>query len=197
MRLSVTMLDQYLYWKSAEDMTLTDFLARLRGDGVTPAMEAGRAFHSVLETATFAELETVERDGWTFKFDLEAELPVPVVRELKAERLIQTPSGMVTLVGKVDALHGLTVRDYKLTEKFDAERYADSYQWRAYLSMFHAQKFIYDVFTCRYGDDKVVTVTDYHQLAFYTYPEIASDVAREVAGLAEIVAKHWPERAAA
>jgi hypothetical protein len=197
MRLSVTMLDQYLYWKSAEDMTLEDFLARLRGTEVTPAMEAGRAFHSVLETATFAELQSVERDGWTFDFDLEATLPVPDIRELKAERIIQTPAGPVTLVGKVDALHGYTVRDYKLTERFDAERYADSYQWRAYLSMFHATSFVYDVFTCRYGDDKRVSVNDYHQLTFYTYPGIASDVAREVAGLAEIVAKHWPERAAA
>lgn len=197
MRLSVTMLDQYLYWKSAEDMTLAELLVRLRGGEVTPAMEAGRAFHSVLETATFCELETVERDGWTFDFDLEAELPVPAIRELKAERIIQTPAGMVTLVGKVDAIHGRTVRDYKLTERFDAERYADSYQWRAYLSMFHATEFIYDVFTCRYGDDQRVTVNDYHQLRFFTYPGIESDVAREVAGLAEIVAKHMPERAAA
>ena len=103
----------------------------------------------------------------------------------------------MTLVGKVDALHGFAVRDYKLTEKFDAERYADSYQWWAYLSMFNATKFIYDVFVGRYGDDQRVTITDYHQLAFYAYPGMESDVTREVAGLAEIVAKHLPERAAA
>lgn len=198
MRLSVTDLDSYLYWLSAEDMPLEELVSRLRRqEPPSPAMLAGKAFHALLETADVCALTTAERDGWKFRFELDAELALSPIRELKGERLIQTPHGMVTLVGVVDGLTGPVVRDYKLTERFDAERYADSYQWRSYLSMFHAHTFVYDVFECKYEDDQVVVVRDYHQLRFNTYPGIASDVARAVAGLAEVVAKHVPEKAAA
>jgi hypothetical protein len=197
-RISVTDLDSYLYWLSSEDMTLDQLVARLRGqEPPGPNMLAGRAFHSLLETAGLGEIGSAERDGWTFKFELDAELPIPVVRELKAERVLNIGGQRVTLVGKVDALQGTLVRDYKLTERFDAERYADSYQWRAYLSMFHATAFVYDVFQCVYDDDQVVRITDYHQLRFSAYPEMLADVTRAVSGLVEIIAKHVPEKAAA
>lgn len=198
MRLSVTDLDSYLYWKASEDMTLDQFVNRLRGlEAPGPNMLAGRAFHSLLETAGIGTMDTVERDGWTFKFELDAELPVPVVRELKGERVLNIDGRRVTLVGKVDALDGTVVRDYKLTERFDAERYADSYQWRAYLSMFHAKTFIYDVFQCVYDDDQVVRITGYHKIRFNAYPDMLADVSRAIAGLADVVAKYVPEKAAA
>lgn len=189
-RLSVTHLDGYRYWRDNEDVPLDVLLARLRGtEEPSLAMLAGRAFHSFLEHAPAGDVKSTTVDGFEFIFAVEQDIALPAVRELKAECLFHTPSGPVTLVGKVDALNGTTVHDYKLTERFDAERYADSYQWRAYLTMFDARSFVYDVFQARYGDD-AITVYDYHRMTFHAYPGMREDVQREVAALAEIVAKH-------
>jgi hypothetical protein len=197
MRLSVSDLDSYLYWKGAEDMDLDALLRRLRREEPpTPAMLAGTAFHSLLENADTCDLSDAEQDGFKFRFDLESAIAMPQIKELKAEHLVQTTAGPVVLVGKVDGLRGSTIIDYKLTERFDAERYADSYQWRCYLMIFRAQRFTYEVFQCRHTDDAIV-VTEHHPLTFYAYPGMEQDVLRELAGLAELVAKHVPEKAAA
>jgi hypothetical protein len=193
-RLSVTDLDGYLYWKDS-DMEFEQLLMRLRGEEPPgPNMLAGRAFHKLLENADEGgEYFAAEVDGIRFDFAIEQEIALPVIRELKGERLFDTPSGPVTLVGKVDALTAGTVTDYKLTERFDAERYMDSVQWRAYLLMFGATRFIYDVFQCRYDPDRVY-VYEYHRLPFYAYAAMADDVHRVVCEVAEIVAKHVPQK---
>jgi hypothetical protein len=194
-RLSVTDLDSMLYWRESEDMDFEALLTRLRGqEPPGPNMLAGRAFHKLLENASEGgEWFAAEQDGIRFDFAIDEEIALPTIRELKAEYLFQTPSGPVTLVGKVDGLQGITVHDYKLTERFDAERYADSYQWRSYLLMFGAERFVYDVFVCRY-DSARVYVFDYHRLPVCAYPGMAEDVYREVCALAEIVAKHVPQK---
>lgn len=156
-------------------------------------MLAGRALHTLLEHAEPGELADATLDGWRFTFALDAAIALPAVRELKAEEVFHTRAGPVTLVGKVDSLEGIVVHDYKLTERFEAERYADSYQWRAYLTMFGAQHFVYDVFQGRY-DGQRVTIYDYHRFPLVAYPGMRADVERAVAGLAEIVAAHVPQK---
>lgn len=194
LRVSVTDLDSMLYWRESE-MEFEDFLKRLRGEEPPgPNMLAGRAFHTLLENAQEGgEFFAAEQDGYRFDFAIEQEIALPQIRELKAEHVFETPSGPVTLVGKVDGMQGITVHDYKLTERFDAERYADSYQWRSYLTMFGASRFVYDVFVCRYDGPRVY-VFDYHRLPFSAYPGMRDDVYREVCALAEIVAKHVPQK---
>jgi len=193
-RISVTDLDGYLYWLASETSELDELIARLRGqEEPSPQMLAGRAFHRLFEDAQGGEIGKACIDGWRFEFALDKEIAVPDIRELKGEMVIPTKAGPVTLVGKVDALHGTTVIDYKLTERFDAERYADSYQWRAYLLMFGATRFDYEVFQCCYGDDCIV-IYDHHPLSFYAYPGMREDVLTLVSSLAEIVAKHVPEK---
>jgi hypothetical protein len=193
-RISVTDLDSYLYWKSSEDMEFESLLKRLRGEEPpTQPMMAGRAFHTVFENADVGDLDRVTQDGFEFVFALDHDIALPPIRELKGEVVLDTPSGPVTLVGKVDSLDGITVHDYKLTERFDAERYADSYQWRAYLSMFWAKRFVYDVFQGRYDGNRI-TVYAYERLSFSAYPSMRRDVEMAVAGLAEIIAKHVPQK---
>lgn len=196
-RLSVTDLDSYLYWRDSEDMEFAALLARLRGqEPPSQAMLAGRAFHKLLEESQPGEVRLASVDDFVFMFNLDQEIAVPPIRELKGERIFLTPSGPVTLVGKIDALDGLVVHDFKLTERFDAERYADSYQWRSYLTMFGSHTFVYDVFVGKY-DESDIAVNDYHRLQFHAYPSMESDVQRQVAALAEIVATHVPEKIAA
>lgn len=209
LRLSVTDLESYRYWKANEDSTLDELVARLtKKDPPTPQMEAGAALAQLFEHATPSSIDAWSARGWSFVFALEGDrFVLPAARELKAEVVFETPSGPVTLVGKVDGLDGLTVFDQKLTETFDAERYLDSLQWRSYLTMFGAKEFVYDVFVGKYDRDPggtdesgvyrkgpirlapngLVTITDYHRLPFYAYPEMRADVERAVRELAEVV----------
>lgn len=197
-RLSVSDLDQYLYWRETEEQPLAVLIERLTyKQEETEQMRAGKAFHKVLEHASESELLECRRDGFQFCFQLDSELAVPAIRELKGEIVINTPSGPVTLVGKVDAMEALEVTDYKLTERFDAERYADSYQWRSYLLMFGARTFIYEAFQYRWDQRSAsprLIIYEHHSMRFHAYPAMRADVEHAVAGLAEIVAKHVPEK---
>lgn len=193
-RLSVTDLDKFQYWRESEDAELADLVEQLRGlDTPSPQMLAGKAFHKLFEESGEQEVNTVDVDGYEFTFGISDEIALPAIRELKGECLIQTPSGPVTLVGKVDALNGTAVHDYKLTERFDVERYTDSMQWRSYLHMFSAKSFVYDVFVGRYDGNRIY-IYDYNRLTFNAYPSMFSDVRREVSALAEIVVRHVPEK---
>ena len=193
-RMSVSDLESYRYWKDSDDSEMPDLLRKLRHqDPPTMQMEAGKAFAKVFERLKHDVAETATEDGWTFDFTaLDQEINLSPVRELKGEVSLSTPSGPVTLVGKVDGLSGLVVHDQKLTERFDAERYLDSLQWRAYLWMFGATKFVYDVFVGKYEDD-VVRIREYHRLAFYTYPKVAEDIQKAVEELAAVIAANAPD----
>lgn len=206
-RLSVSDLETWRYWKDNEDSTLDELVARLtKKEPPTPQMAAGAAFAKLMEHAkTGSDLDLVKIDGWEFAFALEASIALPPVRELKAEVVYETPSGLVTLVGKVDGIDG-KIHDQKATESFDAERYLDSLQWRAYLDMFKAKEFVYDIFKVKYerergstvvvdGEETYVkgvptgrvTVLEYHPISFFTYPSIHADVQRAVSELAEVI----------
>lgn len=200
MRLSVTEIDSWRYYKANEDVTLDDLLARLRKEAPpTTAMLAGSAWHKALELMEWdeeaADAEVISVDGFTFRIAADIELNLPEVTELKGEMELDTPSGPVTLVGVVDGIDAHGIRDYKLSGRFDAERYMDSFQWRCYLLMFDAQRFAYEVFTAREDDRSGEwLITAYDQLPFYAYPGLADDVQREVEAFAAFVAEYLPER---
>ena len=193
-RLSVSDLESFRYWKASEAMEMEDLLLRLRKqEPQTPQMQAGKALAKLFEHAEYGLVDNFNVDGWAFHFNLEGEFRLPPVRELKAEGMFLTPSGPVTLVGQVDGLDGRTIHDQKLTERFDAERYTDSLQWRAYLTMFEADRFIYDIFEASYAGVHV-NVYGYHPMPFYAYPGMRKDVERAVCELAEVVYRHMPEK---
>lgn len=193
MRISVTELDQLAYFRNS-DMELSELLARLRRETPpTEAMAAGTAFHTILENAGECELDEVTQDGFTFRFELEAELSLPRIRELKLEKPYFIDGIEVTLVGKVDALNGKTVYDHKTTSRFDAEKYMDAIQWRAYLDMFGADRFIYNVFEVA-DKQGVRVVRDFHPLTFYRYPSLPQDVFEALSDFVGFARQHLPER---
>jgi hypothetical protein len=205
MRLSVTHLDSFQYWRGQESLTLDHLLTELRGEvAPTPAMLASRAFHKVLEDVPAGLLDgRVIKDGYVFDFSglkdgvatFDGVVTLPNCRELKVEREIATPSGPVVLAGKVDALTGLTVSDWKLTERVDMEKYADSWQWRAYLWMLEAERFEYHAFLAKYSakDPNVVAIAGYEVFPLYTYASIGADVTQVVGDLARTVKGRLPE----
>lgn len=199
MRLSVTDLDSFRYYKESEEMDVDALLRRLRKqEPPSQAMLAGRALHSVLEHATAgAALDVAEAEGFKFHFKVDCAIELPAVRELKGEVQIVTPAGLVTLVGVVDGLEG-GIYDHKLTARFDAERYADSYQWRCYLEMFGARKFVYNVFEGKEGDHpNEWVIFGFQQFPLYAYEGMRADVVRELSELAAFVRKFVPEKMAA
>lgn len=194
MRISVTDVDSFRYYQRSEDMTLDDILRRLRHEEpATPAMEAGRAFHRFLETHDGGEVDHCEVDGFRFHFELDAEISLPPVREIKAEFPVVVDGVPVTLVGKVDAIHGKRVDDHKLTSRFDAERYADAFQWRAYLHIFGADAFRYNVFTGSETKHGWV-IRAYDELPLYRYPGLERDVMRMLREFVDFAREHMPER---
>jgi hypothetical protein len=194
-RMSVTWLDSFRHYRDEDFMSLSDLLARLRGEEPpVPKMLAGRALHSILEHATEGELSCEERDGWVFTFaSLDAAITLPPVRELKGSLSIQTPHGPVTLVGVIDGMDH-EVRDYKLTERFEPDGYMEALQWRAYLWMFDARRFTYHAFVGDIDDtQKRVRVKEHHPLTLYRYPGMEDDVRATVCELAALIVRHAPD----
>ena len=187
-RLSVTDLDQYLYWLELDDAGPEWLIDRLTKFEPSPAMQAGSAFHGALELLTNS-VSLLVHDGYTFNIQCDAEISLPAQRELKIERGI-LPG--IVLVGKIDALDGNRIVDYKLTERLDAERYMDSMQWRAYLMLFETNEFEYSIFegSPDRGSTTCYTISDWHSLRFYSYPEMCADVKKCAGELAAFVQQH-------
>src|SRR5579859_7493831 len=180
MRISVTHLDQLAYFHASDgepwEMSLDELVRRLLNqEPPSPAMAAGTAFHSILENAKAGdELREVERDGFKFRFEVDGET--------------------VTLSGQVDAFTGWRVDDHKLTERLDAEKYADSWQWRAYLSLYGCDEFRYNIFECYLRErENVRIVHSYHPLTFYRYPDMESDLQRAVEQFTHFVRTYAPQ----
>lgn len=196
MRLSVSDLDQYLYWREEEDHPLETLLKRLRREEPpTEELLAGRAFDSFLEHATEGDYDVIEYDGHRFMIDPKVVIERPTFAQLKGELEVKTDAGPVTLVGKLDGIVGKTIRDYKLTGRFDAERYMESYQWRCYLLMFNCQVFQYEIFVGkRTGQTKqdghpIWTISEHHRMPLFSYRHLWHDVHAAVSDFASFLDK--------
>jgi hypothetical protein len=122
-----------------DDMELAELIARLKHlMPSSEAMEAGTALHKALELAEPASSKGFEADGFTFSFETDAEIDLPPSARSRRPATTSSTTCVVTLVGKVDAIHGKRIDDHKFTAKFDPDRYLDSYQWRLYLEVFDA-----------------------------------------------------------
>ena len=137
------------------------------------------------------------------QFDADYTLTLPTEREPRvAEYIFETIHGPVLLRGRIDARERdpwRTVVDYKLSESFEAERYARSMQWRAYALLEHAQRFKYLVFESKMDmvqDDPErfmdVWIHDVHELVLWPYPEMEQEVKNVVSDLAGFVVKYVP-----
>lgn len=195
-RISATDLDQLRYFRDDENnMELAELIARLKHlMPSSEAMEAGTALHKALETAEPGDHKGFTADGFTFSFETDAEIDLPPMREFKATREYVIGDVTVTLVGKVDGIHGKRIDDHKFTAQFDPDRYLDSYQWRSYLEVFGADSFRWNIFEARESAPKNYIIRNVHKLTMHRYPGIGNDVAREVGEFVGFARDHLPER---
>ncbi len=202
LRVSATDIEALRWYLADDDADLGDLLAQLRRQTApTEAMMAGTAFHSAIEKASAGEVKTLEAEGYEFDLRVDAEIDLPSIRETKATKVFAFPGVAVTLVGKVDAIHGKRVDDHKLTGRYDPERFLGSFQWRAYLSIFEADEFRYNIFEAspvewtKIGDGvKRYAVRAFHRLTVCRYPDLEKDVERAVRQFLAFAEVHLPER---
>lgn len=197
LRVSASDLDALRYFLANEDAELEPLLVQLRREGEpTEAIMAGTALHAALENSAPGEYGSLEADGYTFTFEVDGEIDLPEIREIKATREYLVAGCAVTLVGKVDAIAGRTVDDHKFTSRYDAERFMGSYQWRAYLDIFDADTFRWNVFEGRADpkDDRRYVIRDIHRLTMHRYPQLRADLELEIARFVDFARQHLPER---
>ncbi len=195
MRVSATDLDAFRYWRDSEDASLEALVAQLRRElAPTEPMLAGTAFHKALELAPYEELATLQADGYTFDLELDAEIDLPVIRELKATRELVIDGEPVTLVCVADTVDGRKISDHKLTSRFDADRYLAGYQWRVNLLVFDAQEFRWNAFEARSDKPGHYIVHTLHTLTATRYPNLEADVRAELADFLAFARVHLPER---
>lgn len=193
---SVSDLQSFRRYRTDEEMPLSVLMKILRREEPpTEKMLAGSAMHAVLERCT-GDLTEAEAMGHRFIFSLDAAIQLPTIREMRGHRDFVIDGTPIRLKARVDGLEGLAVEEIKLRNgAFDAERYAESYQWRCYLVIFGAKVCHYNVFLADpVKDDStdlaVWDVHDFHRLPLYTYPEIISDVEAELARYVDFARAH-------
>lgn len=201
MRVSVTDIDAFRYWRENEDASTDELVSRLRREpkADTRPQAIGKAFHSFLEHASDGDFDTGNAEGFSFLFDFDGELSLPAFREVKAEKLYRIDGETLELVGVVDAMEGRTVTDHKTTSQFNAERFMDSMQWRFYLDMMDADCFEWNVFEIKDDGADTVKVRSFHPLKQWRYPGMAQDINRVLHDFVLFVRANAPDllRAAA
>lgn len=195
LRVSATDVDQLIYFRETDEMELADLIARLKHlMPSSEAMEAGTALHAALEHAEPGDHSGFTAAGFTFSFECDADLDLPFIREMKATREYIVDDVVVTLVGKVDAVHGKTIYDHKFTAKFDADRYWGSFQWRSYLEIFHADTFRWNIFEAHESAPKNYLIRNLHKLTEHRFPGMGETVERDVREFVVFARDHLPER---
>lgn len=174
-KVSVTTLEEFRRYQEDPDYDAGAFIHRLQhGIIKTPAMEAGEVFHEILEHAEYDdEFEVVQYRGHTFDFsDVRREFAIPAVRELSMKRVL---FGEMMVSGRIDSgIPPAFIIDYKLTERFDEERYADSFQWRYYLMMFNTREFRYIGFERKQIEENSHKIKAVKELSLYRYDGMES-----------------------
>lgn len=207
MKIPVTLLDSYRYWKETEfhDQEREikagqEIIDKLRGRKTpkTEAMLRGIAFAEILDNpeAHFDRASgNYHYDGFEFDSRSFAEFQLLIPQD--AMREVWLPhyhlDGGHYLVGRVDAMKGATIGDAKLiTKSFNAakyESYEDSIQWQAYLLMGDCEQFEYYIAHGKESrKDDVISMDKPQKLTFYrssSTDERVIQLARDFAAFAE------------
>jgi hypothetical protein len=160
-------------WKEDEEMPLGVLINQITSNVQTESMAKGTAFHKFLEYAcSGSETDAVTLDGYTFYFTGEFDLYLPQIRERRKE----VDYGGIVVSGQCDAIEGRTIYDHKSTERFDAEKYLSGWQWRYYLDIFDADRFVWNIWEMNeLQEEKSYGVHHLHTLTQYRYPSLHDD----------------------
>jgi hypothetical protein len=192
LRLHVTDLDSWRWYHIIEDRTENEFISGLlRLEPANEKMLMGTAWHSILENPP-DEISKIKKNGFTFICDIDAEVVLPQVREIRAQKVYEVDGYAVTLTGGCDGITGNKIVDHKLTFNPNVDNYLDAYQWRAYLDIYNADVFEYRIYH-GYQSGMNVTIKDYSTLRVCRYPTMVDDLLVGVRGLLRFVVDRVPQ----
>lgn len=185
----VSHLAAFARWREDEDSDFGWLINQILHSEQTELMAKGTAFHKALELSTEGDYDQISVDGYTFHFTGSFELYIPPMREWRRERNY----GGIIVSGQCDAILGNTIYDHKSTERFDAEKYLSGWQYRFYLDIFNAQRFIWNVWEMNeMKDPKHYNVHSLHRLEQFRYAGMEEEC-RELAQDFKEFAHKWIE----
>ncbi len=192
--LHVTDLDSMLWYRKLEDMDSDAMVSRLkRTSSPNDKMLYGTAWHSIIERPP-DEIETIERNGITFRVECDAEIILPQIREIRATKAYDVDGVRVILTGGCDGATGNKISDHKLTFNPEPETYLTSYQWRAYLDIYNADSFEYIIYHAKEGKgDKEVIIKDVSTITMFRYPGMVDDLISGIHDLLGFIKAKCPE----
>lgn len=194
LRISATTLESFRLLLQEGYVTEEELIAKVRQEPYERSWQAraGTAWHTCLERGQYA-LEHVwsdeiddfsplcEVDGFTFHEDAvqEGEDHVGPGRwELKSLNCINVDGAPLTVVSKIDHMHGLTIQDNKTKwSSVDLSAYDNSLQWRLYLLSTGGVMFRYNVFDFRppKKSDSYCHLKAIRTVKYWPYPGMEQD----------------------
>lgn len=149
-RVTVTNLETFRLYRTEDWMDYDHLMSSITGNEAFDPFTSllGEHFHEALRLLGTGEFAYLQHGR--FRFDLsrvEGELALLPLRELRASKKYIVGDDEIDVRGRVDGTDGVAVEDHKLKfGTFDAERYADSMQWKLYLDIMGGKQFRYNVF---------------------------------------------------
>ncbi len=189
----VSHVEAFRRFEEGDDISAETLAKRIRGEEKpTQRMEAGTAFHSVLEHIEPGRYDSISAHGFTFQLPGAFVLPVAGIRELRASKTYWPDDEPIIISGQVDAIEGLRIEDHKTTASLDAEGYFAGYQWRFYLDIFGADVFRWNVFEIAPVPkaERTYRLKAQHRLEQFRYPALEADCDALVTRFARFVREH-------
>lgn len=195
----VTDVDSYDFFRASEgkpwEISTEQFLKNLREFEATPVMRAGSLGHKTIENATRGDIFNVVHDGditLRFKAD-DINVEAMPIREQWLSKWYLINGVKVQLRGRMDAAKPGLIVDYKFGKYMDAEKFADAFQWRAYLDMAGPNywEFMYSMFKMIQDEDEPDTsryyfdIVEHEEVTFCTYKRLHDDVRERLAEFVE------------
>ena len=181
LRVSVTALDGHAFYTSSDFLSAEQYAVRLKGEEPeSEAMALGSFLHKQFEDGNFAYLNHPDVD----RIGRVVEIEDPQMTEMKVEYPVEIAGESVVLVGKIDAVCGRRLVDYKFTKRIDPDRLQVALQWRCYLMMLpdydalDYQVFMYQIPRARRGETTKPTprIVDHRTVTVRRYEGIEDDV---------------------
>lgn len=158
----------------------------------TSKTDIGHALHAIVEGQFKFNHNNVIADG--VRFTKEQALPVlryrqkfqGMINEVPVVKIYPAGKTDIQISGRIDTFHGLSLRDAKFTFRpWEAESYIKSCQWKLYLDMTDADRFVYDIFKVNKFKDlpddlivpKNVEIEEPEQVECVRYSSMEADIA--------------------
>jgi len=190
MRLRASTLESFRLFRNEDWMTADRFLSQLsesEPEDAISRMALGTAFHAMLEKQPelIADHDMSNAvylsDGFVFDA-VSFDTITNNIQKLKIvpEIYNETKVGEHILTGHCDGMEGLTVHEFKTTEKpIDIMKYVQSIQWKCYLELFGGCKVSYHIFKLKLDKKlNVYFVDDYQSVDLYRYANMRKEVER-------------------